>query len=62
MSALYVLSSELPHVPNVVYVVDWNIETENLSVFFMQRWINQLLSLDLSLSKYFRSFLSLRMT
>ena len=36
MSALYVLSSELPHVPNVVYVVNWSIEIDVLSVAYVK--------------------------
>ena len=33
MSALYELSSELTHVPNVVYVVFWEVTPEALDVF-----------------------------
>ena len=34
MSALYELSSELTHVPNVVYVVNRGIEEGTLNVHF----------------------------
>ena len=33
MSALYELSSELTYVPNVVYVVFWEVDPETLNVF-----------------------------